>query len=380
VVGLSLGRVCGVHDHARLLTSELEREGWRCTTHWLTREGASLSRYRRDLRDWTGSLRKDLAREPPEAVILHYSVFSYGHAGFPVFVPRVFGALAPVGAPIVGVLHEIAYPWHLDGLRGKAWAITQRLAAIEVMRRLDAAVVTTEERVAWLRTRPWLPRRPLSFAPVFSTLPPPGAGVAPDAGPPVVGMFGYSHPRSLVRLLLDGVQCLRARGTRFQLRLFGRPGSASAAADLWRGEASARGIGDMVSFSPWLPAPELADGLARCAVLLFADPGGATSRKTTLAALLASGRPAVVLDAPQTWRRMRDAEAVRLAEPTSASVAGALGALLADPAESAALAARGRAFYDTHMAVESTARAFDEALAAAQGRRPRLRQVVAAAA
>ena len=103
----------------------------------------------------------------PDAILVHYSVFAYALKGLPFQVPRMFATLRGTGVPVVGVLHEIVYPWFYGGWRGAVWAVTQRAVMLPVMRVLDAVIVTAEQREQWLRTRRWLPARPVVTAPVF---------------------------------------------------------------------------------------------------------------------------------------------------------------------------------------------------------------------
>ena len=96
------------------------------------------------------------------------------------------------------------------------WAVTQRVALLEMLRAVDAVVVTTEERRRWLRSRRWLPRRPVAFAPVFSNLPPPRVSSAASAQagtPAVLGMFGYPSDGSAEVVLRHCSGC-RARRRR----------------------------------------------------------------------------------------------------------------------------------------------------------------------
>jgi glycosyltransferase involved in cell wall biosynthesis len=369
VVGLSVNATCGVRDHAGLLAGQLERDGAECSMHWLTRRELSLNGSRREVRGWAARLAGELESAQPQAVLLHYSVFSYAHKGVPLFVRPVLAAVreGAGAAPTVGILHEIVYRWTYGGWRGKVWALSQRAALIEVMRALDAAILTAEERIGWLRSRPYLPERPLLLAPVFSNLPAPRLAGPPANAVPHVGLFGYAYQGAARRQVLDGLQALARRGTASELRLLGAPGEDSDAAAAWRAEAGARGLA--LSFSGRLPAQDLADELASCEVLLFADGAGPTSRKGTLAGSLASGRPLVAFDGPQTWPELRDAGAVRLARPSPEGLADALQGLLASEADREALGRRGREFADTRMSLGRTAVAVFDALQAAARRR-----------
>ncbi len=358
VVGASLGETCGVRDHATLLADALAGEGVSCSLHWLAREAPTLRAGRAQDRAWTRALAADLERSQPDAILLHYSVFAYSYRGVPLFVRPMLAALRAARVPLVAFGHELAFPWRRGGWRGAAWALTQRVLLVDLLCASSAMVLTADFRVRWLTSRRWLPRRPVALAPVFSNLPPPAsaralAGAARcERG--LVGLFGYSYDSRAIALVLDALAQLGDRGLRVRLALLGAPGRPSPVADAWLAAARSRGIEHTLSCSGVLPAQVLSDALAGCEVLLFADTPGPTSRKTTLAASLASGRPLVVLDGPHCWPELRASGAARVVERTPRALAVALGALLADEPARAALGARGRAFAERRMTVAST--------------------------
>jgi glycosyltransferase involved in cell wall biosynthesis len=355
VVGISAGPICGARDHAVLLAQAMGRGHVQSSVHWLQRTESPLLAARAEIRGWTRGLASELAAGESDAVLFHYSVFAYAHRGVPVFVRPTLSALRSSCLPLVTVLHEFAFPWRLDGLRGKIWAVTQRAALIEVMRASTAVVVTTDFRAEWLASRRWLPRRPSVVAPVFSNLPAPAAASSAQGPPQRVGIFGYSYDRVTVSLVLDAIRRLREDGLDAQLLLLGAPGPASPAGQLWLEEARARAIAGALSFSGTLPAQELSDELASCEVVLFADRSGPTSRKTTLAASLASGRGVLAFDGPRRWADLVAADAARLVKPNVDALAGSLRSLLADEGLRDALGARGRAFAVEQMSVERSA-------------------------
>lgn len=363
MVGVSVRQTCGVRDHAALLADAMASEGISSSFHWLVRGESSIRGARREIREWTLRLQQQLTEEPPQAVLLHYSVFSYSHRGIPLFVRPTLSALRACGAPLIVMLHEFVYPWRRGDWRGNVWAVTQRAALIPVMRAAESVISTADDRVAWLRSRVWLPRRRVVLAPVFSNLPPPAAHAVPDPSSRVVGLFGYSYQGAALELILDAIGELMAAGVPVQLRLLGAPGRSSRAGEAWLRAASTRRLEKALSFSGALPAQSLSDELAACDVLLFADSAGPTSRKTSLAGSLASGRPVVALAGPQTWGKLVEAEALRVAEPTSTALAAALGALLADRRESEELGARGRAFAEREMTLARTVQAVASLLA-----------------
>jgi len=382
---MSVGPVCGARDHAVLLAEALGAESFPCSLHWLSRESESLRGARSEIRGWLRALAGELDRSRSDVVLLHYSVFAYSWRGLPFFVSAVMRTLRRSRIPVVTVLHEFVYPWRRGGGRGKVWALTQRALLVDVMRCSAAVVVTADFRADWLATRPWLPGRGSVLAPVFSNLPPPSAGppmtppgfaagppearLGSSAGPPearprpVVGLFGYSFEGAAVSLVLGALALLRDRGLDVELALLGAPGRPSAAADVWLDGARASGVEHALSFSGTLAPEDLSNALASCEVLLFADASGPSSRKGTLAASLASGRPVIAVDGPRRWAELVEAEAARVVAPAPSALADAVHALLADSDQRDPLGARGRAFAERRMSVERAAEAVGGLLA-----------------
>ncbi len=363
VVGMSVSRTCGVRDHAALLAAALDRESSvSSSTYWLMRSAGSMRAERSEVRAWTRRLAGELQSSRPDAVLLHYSVFSYSHRGLPLFVHPTLAAIGSSGAPIVTFAHEFAYPWARRGWQGKVWAVSQRALLIDLVRASTAVIVTTDARAQWLASRRWLARRPVTFAPVFSTLPTPGAAPLPQRPRQVVGLFGYSSEVTPVALVLDAVRLVADRGVDVQLELLGAPGRSSASGERWLAAAAARDLTHILSFSGVLGAQELSDALAACDVLLFADTSGPSSRKTTLAGALASGRPVLALDGPLRWSELVQSQAARVVSPTSNALADAIGALLADEGARDELGARGRAFAERRMGLRRSVLAVEAAL------------------
>jgi glycosyltransferase involved in cell wall biosynthesis len=355
-IGVSTARVCGVHDHAAALAAALADERISCSLHWLARgepvEGGDSS----SIGSWTRSITRELDRERPDAVLLHYSVFAFSARGVPLHVPPLLARLRAVGVPVVTVLHEYAHPWR-GGARGLTWALTQRAILSSVMRASAGLVVTASFRVDWLQSRPWLPRRPIALAPVFSTLPAPRPGVAPAGSGGRIGLFGYGHDGAAMETVLDAIGLLERDETAVELILLGAPGASSTAGAAWRAASRERGLANPPAFSGVLPAQELSDAIAACDVLLSAEPAGPTSRKTTLAASLASGRPVVALDGRRRWGELVRAQAALVVEPTASALARALAGLVGDAAAREQLGRRGRAFAERSMSVAGSARA-----------------------
>jgi glycosyltransferase involved in cell wall biosynthesis len=368
VVGMSVSQTCGVRDHAGLLADALSRDGASCSFHWLVRSETSLAGARAEIRAWTRRLGSELEERRPDAVLLHYSVFSYSYRGLPLFVRPTLSALRASKAPAVVIAHEFAYPWRHGGVRGDVWALAQRMALRPVVRAAAAVITTADFRVTWLQSRRWLPRRPTLLAPVFSNLPSPLVG-PPHNAEPIIGLFGYSYMRTAgAEMILDALGELRRGGRRPSLCLLGAPGRSSPVGAAWLATARDRDLEGALSFSGVLPGQDLADRVASCDVLLFADTPGPTSRKGSLAASLASGRPVVAIDGPDSWSELVDARALQIVAPSAAALAEAVGALLDDEEARESQGARGRSFAENEMGMGRTVAAvtslLDDVLAA----------------
>lgn len=362
VVGMSNSPTCGVRDHAGLLAGALEREGISCSMHWLNRDESSLGESRTEIAGWSEEIASELRRTRPDVILAHYSTFAYSHRGIPLFLRPTIAGVKTSGIPLVSFMHEFVYPWRVGDLRGNVWALAQRAALIELVRRSSAIVVTTEERARWFASRRWLARRPSAVAPVFSNLPPPSPAVTREAAGNVVGLFGYSYQGAAVSLVLDAIGLLRERGQEVQLRLLGAPGPNSGAGEEWQREAAGRGLSAAISFTGPLPAEQLSDALAACEVLLSADPPGPTARKGTLAGSLASGRPVIAIDGPQRWQALVDAEAALVVQPEPQAMAAALAVLLGDAVQRELLGERGQGFAEQQMGLRHSAQIVAEVL------------------
>lgn len=366
VVGVSVSGTCGVRDHAALLAQGLEAGGTAaCSMHWLTRDGGTLRAARAEVSAWTEGLADELRRGGAEAILLHYSVFSYSYRGLPLFVHPVMSALRRSRLPLVAVMHELAFPLHKGGARGAVWAGSQRAALMEVVRGCSAIALTADFRVRWLESRRWLASRPLALAPVFSNLPAAVSAPRPQRPFRLLGLFGYRYEDGAIALVLDALALLRGQGGDVRLRLLGGPGSASSSAASWLQAARSRGLAGALSFSETVPAQDLANELAACDVLIFADTPGPSSRKGTLAGSLASARPLVATDGHRAWARLLTLGAARVVERSANALAEAVSALLADERECEALGARGREFAEQEMSLARTVEVVEGMLAAA---------------
>jgi glycosyltransferase involved in cell wall biosynthesis len=160
-------------------------------------------------------------------------------------------------------------------------------------------------------------------------------------------MFGY--PQSSARAVTTAVARLRASHAKTELWLLGAPGADSPVGRRWRLAAYAAGVQDVLRFSGILDAIVLADQIRSCDLCVFDDVGGPSARKTTLAAMLALGRPVVAIDGPNTWSTLKDEHAVRLVA-NGAALGDALIELTHDARARERLGRQAFAFYHRHQA------------------------------
>jgi glycosyltransferase involved in cell wall biosynthesis len=257
--------------------------------------------------------------------------------------------------PVVGFLHELALPFRLRGWRGATQAVAQRLALVPVVRVCDAAIVTTEERTAWLRSRRWLPKRRARFVPVFSNLPPAERVVQTGQRAVRIGIFGFASPGVDIAAAGEALRLLAADGRQVELVLMGAPGPDSQSAAAWCAACSAH-VTDL-RFTGVRPAAEISVELAAVDVVLFPDRGGASARRGTLAAALAAGRPIVAMEGREQWPRLVAESAVAVTPRNPVALAAVLGSFCTDEAARVEQGRRGERFYHTHMAPSVAAEA-----------------------
>jgi glycosyltransferase involved in cell wall biosynthesis len=188
--------------------------------------------------------------------------------------------------------------------------------------------------------------------PVFSNIaveprPPNQASSAPL----LLGVVGYANDGVNPPLLVEALSRLPSRPG-LRVLLLGAPGPDSPWGERWRRAAQDAGIGELLEFTGVLPPQELSRQLSACDLVVFPDEAGPSSRKGTLAAALAHGRPVVAIDGPEGWPLLIEAGAVHLCTADPAQLATAIDRLHRDVAVRNGLGAAATAFYSQHMRLE----------------------------
>lgn len=357
-LGTSATELCGVRTNAALLTAAMALEGAAVETCWWEQQaGMGLVDLRRGFRSFATAAVGTAASFIPDYVLLHYSVFTWAFHGVPVLVPGIAATLRRIGKPAGVLLHEYALPLTGRSPKNDVVAVTQRLALVRLLRACACAIVTTEQRLASLTTRVWLPRVPLDFLPTPSNVDRVVDGIRATGDSGVrVGVLGfatYAYPSDVVTA---AIARLRSDGQDVRLVLVGAPGASGERSRAWTDAAAHHACADSLSFTGILAEEGLSRSLSALDVLIFADPGGPASRKTTLAAGLAHALPVVAFAGPERWELLVRSGAVALSALDAGALAAALTPLVTDATLRKTQGDRARAFYDTHMAATVVAR------------------------
>jgi glycosyltransferase involved in cell wall biosynthesis len=303
-------------------------------------------------------LGRELSRSPrPRRLLVQWVPHAYGWRSLNLpFCVWLWLRSVLHGDRVEIMVHEPFLAW--EG----SWA--QRVAAL-VHRLMTLLLLRSATRV-WVSTPVWAARWkrytlgkrvPFHWLPVPANVPvvrDPAEVAAVRAhlapGGLLLGHFGtYGH---LVTDLLEPalVRLLRERDD-LSVVLLGRGSEGYRAALAGRHPDLAR----RVAATGALPAAELSLHLQACDLLLQPFPDGVTSRRGSVMAALAHGRPVVTTAGPLTEPLWATRGAVALAPAGDpAALADAAGLLLASREERARVGANGATLYDTVFSLERT--------------------------
>lgn len=344
-VGISTECICGVRDCATLLATAFAERGVEAPLLWCEISGRRPRADRAMVREWRARIRARVRSGQTDSVLLHYSAFAFGWRGLSNFAPPLSRELGSLGVPILGFFHELAYPFGRRGLRGTIQALAQHVALRPVLQACDAAVVTTEQRLDWLLSARWLPRRPAVFVPIPSNLPPVGGEVVGTNERLVVALVGYGSPGASVTVVAEAVARLHLYHHAMTLLLVGAPGPEGSPAARWRRELDARECSAVLKFTGIQPRDRLARALAGADLVVFPDRSGPDSRSGMLSAALAGGKPVLAFDGPETWRPLGSEAAVALVPHNADALAKELLRYASDASLRAAQGESARSFY-----------------------------------
>jgi glycosyltransferase involved in cell wall biosynthesis len=361
----------GVSDYTCLVAEELVRAG-DAVTVWAppVRTADSGLRIDRSVRverlpDHFGvrSLRH-LSREldrrsAPRRLLVEYVPHAFGWKGGNV--PFCAWLRSRRRDSIWVMFHEVAYPFGRDdSLAHNALAAVNRLMASLVAGAAERGFVSIP---AW---RPIVQRlmgtRPVEWLPVPSSVPVAAhpcesarvrGRYAPES--PLVGHFG-TYGGSITAMLEPAIRSLVA-STGAQVLLLGRRSDAVAR----EFESRHPALAGRLAGAGLLTLEELSHHIAACDVMIQPYPDGVSTRRTSVMAALAHGRPIVTTSGWLTEGLWEETGSVALVPAEMPAAAGGLAAetsrLLDDERARCALSERARATYAGRFDVAHTIRA-----------------------
>jgi len=344
----------GVSDYSRQLAMALVRAGDRVDV-WapeagrpeLDAGGVAVHRLERPFSPaGLGRLGRALSAAGDGGVLLvQYVPSAFGYRA--MNVPFALWLAARPGRVWL-MFHEVAYPVGFrvppaQSVRG----VVNRAMAAAILRRAERAFVSTS---AWAGQVERLGGRgKVAELPIPSNLP---ERVGPERtaaaraelakpGEVLIGHFGTYGP--LVAPMLErALRALLERDTRRKAVLVG-----------WNSDRFATRLGDRALASGLVGEEEAAARLSACDVLLQPFPDGATTRRTSLMAGLALGKPVVTNAGHLSEPLWATSEAVALApSPRPEDVARTAEALLQAPEKWAPLGERARSLYAERFSME----------------------------
>jgi glycosyltransferase involved in cell wall biosynthesis len=293
----------------------------------------------------------------PGTILVQYVPSAFGLRGSNVPFCRWLLRTGRTGADVRVMFHEPFFYFAFERPWRNALAVTQRLMAMLLIHASSALYFSTEN---WFRyLAPYGPVSKAAVLPVPATieLDPPAALVTTwrqrvqhDADLLVghLGTYG-EHVGAGLRKVLPAIWSVLPRA---RVLLIGQGSRAftEQIRNRTRCEFSVEGTGRLSSL-------DAAAALAACDLLIAPYPDGVTTRRTSVMAALASGRPVVTTDGALTEPIWRETGAVALARAgDAASFAQQVQRLASDAPLRASLGARGRRTYDQHFDLSRSVR------------------------
>jgi glycosyltransferase involved in cell wall biosynthesis len=290
----------------------------------------------------------------PARLLVQYVPHAFGWKA--LNVPFCLWLQARHRLPVWIMFHEVAYPVGFDqSLPENALGVATRWMATIAGRAADRIFVSIP---AWQPIVESLigTRAPIVWLPVPSSVTPVDdpAGTAEVRsrvadGAPLVGHLG-TYGRPIGRMLETSLRALLTM-TDCRALLLGRQGDAFGE----RLIATHPEFADRVSAPGVLSDEDLSRHVAACDIMLQPYPDGVSSRRTSVMAALAHGRPVVTTLGRLSESLWSGTGAVVLAPAADAAALGeAASALLCDTPRWAEMSARGRAVYEARFALRHT--------------------------
>ncbi len=287
------------------------------------------------------------ATAPGDVILLQYAPNALGARGANVAFCRWLIAESARGCDVRVMFHEPFFYFGWQSPARNVLALVQRAMAAMLLRAASVAYVSTWSWASLLRR--YAPARVrFAWVPVPSAVP-----VIHDAGEVrrlrtaldaslVVGHFS-SYSEDVQRPLRLALQDILARHRDVAVLCIGRGGEQMV--------ASMGGADPRVRATGELGAPDLSRAIQACDLFVQPYPDGATTRRTSLATLLAHGSAVVTTTGKYTeplW--MADGDVVAMAPADDRRCLSAeVTRLVESRPRRRELAANARAFYDRHL-------------------------------
>jgi glycosyltransferase involved in cell wall biosynthesis len=242
--------------------------------------------------------RAELADAEARGIFLQY----YPNAFATKALPRLLSLMSKLrarGVPIVTTVHEY-WPPASSSLKRAVWRVLCKQTLKAVAKRSSHLVTTTPYASGHLIRSGIAPAAKFSVIPVPTNIPAVARGASARA--PALVMFG--QPYVLDRAVVLGLaRWMETRSPRPRWIWIAR--SVAEMKKFW----AEIGAPDVIEFHGELPAAAVSALIAQGTVGLGVYDDGVSTRRTTLTALLAHGRPIVGLDGRYTDGRLRDSGA-----------------------------------------------------------------------
>jgi glycosyltransferase involved in cell wall biosynthesis len=356
----------GVADYTRHLAGHLRSAGHQaliCTTHPHAAGSTDVAVGVTDRWTLGGVRRAARVLAGLQLDVLHVQ-FAPSAFGFSRAV-GVLPLLLPADLPIVVTLHEYGV-WHGGRLRSTVWTALERRGVLDretllLAPRADRLLACSPEHVTVLQTRhPHWTALIVPIGPNIAVVTGDQAaqaraavraelGMPPDA--PLVVFFGFLHPVKGLERLIEAVSVVRPQHAELRLVLAGgveshsvHAGAATALRGYLQRVARVRGLEHAVTFTGFLPEPEVSRLLLAADAAVFPFNEGVTDKSGSLLATLAHGVPTIATAPIGTPTGVDEADGILRVPPRdTAALADALRCLLSDRALAARLADAGRA-------------------------------------
>lgn len=271
----------GISDYTSLLRSELETQGVQTVVL-----SSQKSEAKETVQEWSwrtiSTVREIVNRHHIDIVHVQYQAGAFGMHPVINLLPGLVR-----NVPVVTTFHDLRPPY-LFPKAGRA-----RFFAMRRMARSSAMAIVTNPADERALSNASIP---VTVIPLGPSLPPPNVAVEPERA---IGYFGFPSRQKGFDLLVDAIGRFPSTSRPPVCVVGGRPPQTGQHGFMSVDEVEALAAEHSVtlSWTGFLDAQAASNALARCAVIAFPFPNGATQRSSALIAALQTGRP-VLTTAP----------------------------------------------------------------------------------